>query len=80
MPSFWVSLSALGPYGAVVIGLLVGAIGVPIPEELVLMGGGAVAHRGGASIGPMLAVAAIAVLFTDLLVFELGQHDGLLGF
>jgi membrane protein DedA with SNARE-associated domain len=53
-----------------------GALGAPVPEELVLMGGGAAAHRGVALFFVMLGVAAVTVVLTDLAVFGIGHHLG----
>ena len=69
-------LSALGPYAGAVAGLVIGAIGAPLPEEIVLLGAGASAHQGYASLGPLLVVVAIAVLATDALVFAIGRRFG----
>jgi membrane protein DedA with SNARE-associated domain len=71
-----VDLSAFGPYASVFVGLTLGAIGLPIPEELVLLAAGASAHRGLGELVPMLVVAAVAVIATDGLVFAIGHHFG----
>ena len=68
--------SAFGPYAGAVTALLLGAIGLPIPEEVVLLAAGASAHRGVGSLGPMIAIVALAVLATDALVFGIGHRFG----
>lgn len=68
--------SALGPYAGAAAALLLGAIGLPIPEEVVLLAAGASAHRGLGALGPMIAIVAVAVLATDALVFGIGHHLG----
>ncbi len=70
------SLTDIGPYGAIIAGLVMGALGAPVPEELVLMGGGAAVHRGVAQFFVMLGVAAVTVVATDLAVFGIGHHLG----
>lgn len=69
-------LSALGPYAGAVTALALGAIGLPIPEEVVLLAAGASAHRGIGSLGPMIAIVSVAVLATDALVFGIGHRFG----
>ncbi|HEY4241483.1 MAG TPA: DedA family protein [Kofleriaceae bacterium] len=69
-------MGGLGAYITVVATLTAGALGVPVPEELVLLSAGAAAHRGAAEIWTMLIVAVLAVGATDLFLFGMGRALG----
>jgi membrane protein DedA with SNARE-associated domain len=56
--------------------LLVGGLGVPIPEDLVLLAAGALSHRGGVSIYLSIGVCYLGVLGGDCLVFLSGRRLG----
>lgn len=64
------------PYLGVVLVLLAGGFGMPIPEDLPLLAGGYLCGRGHASVEVMLPVAFMAVVGADLLVYYLGRRYG----
>lgn len=69
-------MGTLAAYVTVLSALAAGAVGIPVPEELVLLSAGAAAHRGAAEIWTMLAVAVIGVFATDMFLFGLGRFFG----
>lgn len=76
MPFLLDATSALGPYIGMVAALVLGSVGLPLPEDLILLGAGFLAHRGGASLVPIAMVAAVGVWASDLLVFVLARRLG----
>ena len=69
-------MGTLAAYVTVISALAAGAVGVPVPEELVLLSAGAAAHRGAAEIWTMLLVAVVGVFVTDMFLFGLGRFFG----
>src|SRR5262249_27306919 len=53
--------------------LLAAGLGVPIPEDIVLLTGGYLAHEGITSIVPTLLFGYGGVILGDLLIFRLGR-------
>ncbi len=64
------------PYLVVVGILLLGGFGLPLPEDVPLMLGGALCAKGYAELWLMLPVAFFAVLAGDLIMFSLGRRFG----
>ncbi len=56
--------------------LLACGVGAPLSEELVVLTGGVVAAKGGASLGLIIAVAWAGVLSGDFLLFSIGRKLG----
>jgi membrane protein DedA with SNARE-associated domain len=56
--------------------LVVAGLGVPIPEDLVLLATGAVTHRSGGSLWLAIGVCYVGVLAGDSLVFLSGRRFG----
>ena len=69
-------MGTLAAYITVISALAAGAVGIPVPEELVLLSAGAAAHRGAAEIWTMLFVAVVGVFATDMFLFGLGRFLG----
>ncbi len=64
----------LGPYLGVLIAIWIASTGVPIPEDIALLGGGLACYLGHAHLGWMIPVAMFAVLSGDLFIFYLGHR------
>lgn len=64
------------PYLGVVLILMAGGIGMPIPEDLPLLVGGYLCGVGQADIAIMLPVALVAVLAADFTVYFMGRRYG----
>lgn len=56
--------------------LVAGGAGLPVPEELVLAGGGYCVWRGDADLAAMLAAAWLAVLAGDAMLYTVGRLAG----
>ena len=64
---------ALTPY-LIVLGLIwIASVGVPIPEDIALLGGGLACYKETATIPLMIVVAMFAVLSGDSFIFFLGR-------
>jgi membrane protein DedA with SNARE-associated domain len=62
---------------AALFGLLVaGGVGIPVPEELIQLSAGYLARRGILSLVPAIAVAWVAIVLGDFLLFRLGRSHG----
>jgi membrane protein DedA with SNARE-associated domain len=64
------------PYLGVVVVLLLGGMGVPIPEDIPLLVSGYLCHLGKADIFFMLPLALAAVIGGDFIMFGLGRRFG----
>jgi membrane protein DedA with SNARE-associated domain len=64
------------PYLGVVVVLLLGGMGVPIPEDVPLLVSGYLCHLGTADIALMLPLALAAVVGGDFIMFGLGRRFG----
>lgn len=64
------------PYLGVVLILLAGGFGLPIPEDIPLLLGGYYCGIGKAELSIMLPVAFVAVLGADMVVYALGLRYG----
>jgi undecaprenyl-diphosphatase len=51
-------------------------VGLVIPGELALLTGGYIAHQGHATLGLMMAVAALGAIVGDSIGYEIGRHFG----
>jgi membrane protein DedA with SNARE-associated domain len=63
-------------YGGLFLILLLGGLGLPLPEELTLLTGGFFVHLGIARFYPILAVAFVGVLIGDLIIYSIGRKWG----
>jgi len=72
LPGYFAGLSYAGLFAVV---FLTGA-GLPLPEDLALLGGGWLVHRGALALYPTLAVAFAAVLAGDLFLYGAGRRLG----
>jgi membrane protein DedA with SNARE-associated domain len=63
-------------YLLVFIILLACGFGIPIPEDIILIGAGALAYYGAADVGIMIAVCFAGVMIGDGIVFCLGKRLG----
>jgi membrane protein DedA with SNARE-associated domain len=52
----------------------IASVGVPIPEDIALLGGGLACYLGKAEIAPMILMGMFAVLSGDLFIFYLGHR------
>ena len=68
-----------GPVGYFgVLGLLIACgLGVPIPEDIILISGGYIAHEAGHKPFPMMAVGLVGILLGDSVIYGLGRRFGL---
>ena len=65
------------PYLSVGLVFLLCGLGLPLPEEIVLIAAGYVCFNGVAEIGPMMAASAVAIMVGDIIPFALGRWLGL---
>ena len=63
-------------YGTIFLVLVVCGLGVPLPEDISLILGGFLAHKGAASLPIMMAVAFVGILAGDSLIFNFGRKLG----
>lgn len=63
-------------YGTVFLILLVCGLGVPLPEDISLILGGFLAHKGAASLPIMMVVGFAGILAGDSLIFNFGRKLG----
>ena len=62
---------------AAVFGILVACgLGVPLPEDISLILGGFLAHKGAASLSMMMLVGFLGILVGDSLIFYAGRRLG----
>lgn len=67
-------LDGFGPYLGVLIAIWIASTGVPIPEDIALIGGGVACYWGDAHLHFMIPLAMFAVLSGDSFIFCLGHH------
>ncbi len=72
LPAYFAGLSYLGLFGVI---FLTGA-GLPLPEDVALLGAGYLVHSGTTALYPTLAVALVAVLAGDLFLYAAGHRLG----
>ncbi|MBE1160248.1 DedA family protein [Dyella acidiphila] len=63
-------------YAAVFIALMLCGAGIPLPEDITLVAGGAIAGLGYANVHIMAGVTMVGVLLGDAAMFLLGHHYG----
>jgi len=63
-------------YGTVFLILLVCGLGVPLPEDISLILGGWLAHKGAANLPIMMVVGFVGILAGDSLIFKFGRKLG----
>jgi membrane protein DedA with SNARE-associated domain len=63
-------------YLALLLLLLAGGVGVPVPEELIQLTAGYLANRGLFSFWPAVVVAWVGLVGGDFLLFRLGRAHG----
>jgi membrane protein DedA with SNARE-associated domain len=63
-------------YLALVALLVAGGVGVPVPEELIQLSAGYLAHRGVLSFWPAVGCAWLGLVAGDVLLFRLGRAHG----
>lgn len=68
--------SGAGAYGLVFLVLLLCGLGVPLPEDVVLITGGFLVYEGAARLDLMIVVAFAGILGGDSIAFFLGRHFG----
>ncbi len=56
--------------------LLLCGFGLPIPEEVTMLGAGFLAHRGEVEFVPVIAVCFVATLLGDSIPYWVGRHYG----
>jgi membrane protein DedA with SNARE-associated domain len=56
--------------------LVLAGLGIPIPEDLILITGGVLAHEGVTHIGWMIPVLYVGVLTGDLILYSFGRRFG----
>jgi membrane protein DedA with SNARE-associated domain len=64
------------PYPSVAIVFVLCGLGLPLPEEIVLIAAGYVCFKGHAQVGAMIGVCAAAILAGDAMPFLLGRVFG----
>jgi len=74
LPAWFAGLSYLGLFGVI---FATGA-GLPLPEDVALLGAGYLVHTGTTSLYPTIAVALVAVLAGDLFLYFAGRRLGAL--
>lgn len=63
---------------AVVLGLLLlCGLGVPVPEDIILVSGGYIAKAAGHHVGPMMINGLVGIIVGDGIIFALGRRIGL---
>src|SRR5688572_5296696 len=64
------------PYAAVGLVIILCGIGLPLPEELVLIAAGYTCYQGVADVVPMIVTCVVAILGGDFIPFYLGHAFG----
>lgn len=73
LESLFLEFGYLAPF----VVLLLCGIGLPLPEEVSLIGAGVLLHRGEVEFLPVTAVCSLAILLGDSIPFWLGRKYGL---
>ncbi len=68
--------SGSGAYGLVLLVLLLCGLGVPLPEDVVLITGGFLVYQGSARLAVMVVFAFLGILGGDSIAFLLGRSLG----
>ncbi len=72
LPDFFGHISYLGLFGI----LILTGLGLPIPEDIILIGSGWLVYNDAIVLYPTIAVTLSGVLAGDVLVYVLGRHFG----
>ena len=70
------ALIAAWGYGAIAGIVLLGNMGIPVPEESVLLLAGHLAGRGRPSLPAVIAVGVLSAIVGDNIGYWLGRHGG----
>lgn len=58
------------------IALVLAGLGLPVPEDLILITGGVLAHQGVTHVGWTVAILYVGVLTGDLIIYSFGRRFG----
>lgn len=56
--------------------LVLAGLGLPLPEEITMLGAGFLAHRGDVELAPIIAVCLAGTLLGDTVPYYVGRHFG----
>jgi membrane protein DedA with SNARE-associated domain len=76
MPDVLAFLLSHGSIGIVVLALVVAGLGLPIPEDIMLLAAGVLVQRGEVSYGGALAACAVGVIIGDTTIFLIARRLG----
>lgn len=76
MPDVLDLLLSHGSIGLVVLALVVAGLGLPVPEDIMLLAAGVLVHRGEVSFVGALAACAVGVLVGDTTIFLIARRLG----
>ncbi len=68
------SVTGLAAYGLVFVVLLAAGFGLPLPEDIPLVMGGVLVHRGQANLWVMILVGYLGIIVGDSIMFGLGRR------
>lgn len=70
------SAAGLTAYGLIFVVLLAAGFGLPLPEDIPLVMGGVLVHRGQANLWVMILVGYLGIIIGDSIMFMLGRRFG----
>lgn len=70
------SAAGLTAYGLIFLVLLAAGFGLPLPEDIPLVMGGVLVHRGQANLSMMILVGYLGIIIGDSIMFGLGRRFG----
>lgn len=70
------STAGVTAYGLVFLVLLAAGFGLPLPEDIPLIMGGVLVHRGQAELWAMMLVGYLGIIIGDSIMFGLGRRVG----
>lgn len=76
MPDVLAFLLSHGSIGIVVLALVVAGLGVPVPEDIMLLAAGVLVQRGEVSYVGALAACAVGVIIGDTTIFLIARRLG----
>ena len=76
MPDVLEILTSHGSIGLVVLALVVAGLGLPVPEDIMLLAAGVLVHRGEVSFVGALGACAVGVLIGDTTIFLIARRLG----
>lgn len=68
------STAGLTAYGLVFVILLAAGFGLPLPEDIPLVMGGVLVHRGQANLWVMILIGYLGIIIGDSIMFSLGRR------